>query len=175
MPYPSPHHCGEVGARSAPGGGRCVFKPVGPNEIARARQLRRDATEPEKRLWSKLRELKSLGYHFRRQSPFQSYTLDFVEHTAKLVVEIDGEQHGEAAHRKRDAKRDQTLASEGYLTLRFWNSEITQNLDDTVDRIFRELQQRSPTRSATRFDLPTKGEVKKSTRPLPRKGLRKLV
>jgi very-short-patch-repair endonuclease len=151
-----------------------MFKPAGSAEIARARQLRRDATEPEKRLWWKLREMKALGYHFRRQSPFQIYTLDFVEHTAKLVVELDGEQHGEAAHQKRDAKRDATLASQGYLTLRFWNSEIAENLDGIVDHILRELQQRSPTRSASRIDLPTEGEVKKSTRPLPRKGLRRL-
>ena len=134
-----------------------MFQPAGSKEISRARQLRRDATEAEKRLWWKLREMKPHGYHFRRQSPFQSYTLDFVEHTAKLVVELDGEQRGEAAHRAHDAKRDQALASQGYLTLRFWNSEVVDNLDDTVDRIFRELQQRSPTRNASHFDPPHKG------------------
>jgi crossover junction endodeoxyribonuclease RuvC len=152
-----------------------MFKAAGPTDIARARRLRRDATESEKRLWWKLRELKPLGYHFRRQSPFQCYTLDFVEHDAKLVIELDGEQHGDTAHREHDAKRDAALASQGYLTLRFWNSEIAENLDGCVDRIYRELQQRSPTRSASRFDLPTEGEVKKVARPLPRKGLRRLV
>jgi crossover junction endodeoxyribonuclease RuvC len=152
-----------------------MFKAAGPTEIARARRLRRDATESEKRLWWTLRALKPLGYHFRRQSPFQNYTLDFVEHDAKLVVELDGEQHGEAAHREHDAKRDALLTSQGYLTLRFWNSEIAENIDGTTDRILRELQQRSPTRSASRIDLPTEGEVKKETRPLPRKGLRRLV
>jgi very-short-patch-repair endonuclease len=152
-----------------------MFQPAGSKGIARARQLRRDATEPEKRLWWKLREVKPLGYHFRRQSPFGNYTLDFVEHDAKLVIELDGEQHGEAAHREHDEKRDAVLASQGYLTLRFWNSEINDYLDETVDRILRELQQRSPTRSASRIDLPTKGEVMKKARPLPRKGLRRLV
>ena len=152
-----------------------MFKAAGSNDIARARRLRRDATEHENRLWWKLRELKPLGYHFRRQSPFPNYTLDFVEHDAKLVIELDGDQHGDIAHRQHDEKRDAVLASQGYLTLRFWNSEINESLDGCVDRIFCELQQRSPTRSASRFDLSTKGEVKKSTRPLPRKGLRRLV
>jgi very-short-patch-repair endonuclease len=152
-----------------------MFKAAGPTEIARARRLRRDATEHEKRLWYKLRELKPFGYHFRRQSPFQNYTLDFVEHDAKLVIELDGEQHGDATHREHDEKRDAILTSQGYLTLRFWNSEISENLDGIVDRIFRELQQRSPTRSAARFDLPTEGEVKKSARPLPRKGVRRIA
>jgi very-short-patch-repair endonuclease len=101
--------------------------------------------------------------------------LDFVEHEAKLVIELDGEQHGEVTHQNHDAKRDAILGSQGYLTLRFWNSEINDHLDETVDRILHELQQRSPTRSASRIDLPTKGEVKKKTRPLPRKGLRRLA
>jgi very-short-patch-repair endonuclease len=152
-----------------------MFKAAGPTEIAGARRLRRDATESEKRLWWKLRALKQLGYHFRRQSPFRNYTLDFVEHDAKLVIELDGEQHGNAAHRERDEKRDAVLVSQGYLTLRFWNSEINENLDGCVDRVFRELQQRSPTRSAARFDLPTEGEVKKSARPLLRKGARRIA
>ncbi|MEI9932885.1 MAG: DUF559 domain-containing protein [Rhizomicrobium sp.] len=121
-----------------------MFKTAGPDKIAKARQLRRDATEFEKRLWWKLRALKPLGYHFRRQAPFRNYTLDFVEHDAKLVIELDGEQHGDAAHRKHDTKRDAVLTSQGYLTLRFWNSEVSENLEGCVDRIFRELQQRSP-------------------------------
>ncbi len=56
----------------------------------RSRSLRATATDHERELWSRLRALNRLGYHFRRQAPFQSYFLDFVEHGAKLVIELDG-------------------------------------------------------------------------------------
>jgi hypothetical protein len=77
--------------------------PLKPGTIGRARNLRTHTTDAERKLWYKLRELKALGYHFRRQVPFRSYILDFVEHSAKLVIELDGGQHGEDAHRSRDA------------------------------------------------------------------------
>ena len=147
----------------------------GKQAITRARELRSHTTEAERALWHKIREFKQIGYHFRRQSPFRMYVLDFVEHGAKLVVELDGNQHGLPERSQRDERRDALLHSEGYLVLRFWNSEIAENFDGIVDHILRELQQRSPTRSASRIDHPTEGEVKKSARPLPRKGLRRLV
>src|SRR5665213_690440 len=92
----------ERGTRS--GWGAVYVQARGTKEIARARELRRDSTEVEERLWWKLLELR--GYHFRRQAPFRSYVLDFVEHGARLVIELDGSQHGEDAHRARDEKRD---------------------------------------------------------------------
>lgn len=148
-------------------------------------------TDHERILWSKLRELKALGYHFRKQSPFRQYTLDFVEHSAKLVVELDGSQHGLPDQARKDAIRDKALRAEGYLVLRFFNSEIRENLYDVVETIVRQLQARHPHPpidvnadwrpphkgevKGLRFDLPTKEEAKKSTRPLPRKGVRRLV
>jgi very-short-patch-repair endonuclease len=121
-----------------------MFKRAGSNEIARARQLRRNATGVEKRLWWKLRELNAQGYHFRRQSPFRAYTLDFVEHDARLVIELDGGQHGEATRRSRDTHRDAVLASQGYRTLRFWNSEVVENIEGVFETIVRELEARRP-------------------------------
>lgn len=150
----------------------------GTRAIAHARALRTHMTDSERILWAKLRELKALNFHFRRQSPFLKYTLDFVEHGARMVIELGGEQHGMPDQSRKDAVRDRLLREDGYAVLRFPNSEIRENLYGVVEAIIRELQLRHP---HPPIDVnadcrpPHKGEVKKSTRPLPRKGLRRLA
>ncbi|MEI9995709.1 MAG: DUF559 domain-containing protein [Rhizomicrobium sp.] len=119
-----------------------MFKPAGPEKIARGRQLRREATGPERRLWRALRELNRQGYHFRRQAPFDCYILDFVEHSAKVTIELDGSQHGLAGRHAQDARRDAFLESQGYLTLRFWNSALAENFEGVVEAIFRAVTDR---------------------------------
>ena len=127
-----------------------------PGTIDRARDLRRHATKYEKRLWGKLRELKHVGYHWRQQAPFRGYVLDFVEHTASVVVELDGSQHGLSENRRRDAARDALLQREGYQVLRFWNAEVIEHLDGVIETILRASPP-PPTRSVSRSDLPTRG------------------
>jgi very-short-patch-repair endonuclease len=118
-----------------------------PGSLERARRLRLDATKYEKKLWFKLREMnRHLGTKFRRQVPFRGYTLDFAEHGAKLVIELDGSQHGLPEERAHDTVRDGLLTAEGYKVLRFWNYELAENFEAVVNRILYELQQRSPTR-----------------------------
>jgi very-short-patch-repair endonuclease len=112
----------------------------------RARELRRAATPAEKILWRKLRELKPLGLHFRRQVPFRAYILDFVEHTRKLVIEVDGDTHAATDSRVRDKVRDQILKSEGYCVLRLWNFEVRENVDGIVEKILSEFSGRPPVR-----------------------------
>jgi adenine-specific DNA-methyltransferase len=119
-----------------------MFKPAGPDEITRARALRNRPTEWERRLWRRLREFNRRGCHFRRQAPFDRYVLDFVEHEAKLAIELDGSQHGEPNHRARDSARDAFLAGQGYVTLRFWNSDLFENFDGVMDQIERMLAKR---------------------------------
>ena len=114
-----------------------------PKSLERARRLRQKATDEEKKLWRKLREMnRNLGCKFRRQVPFRSYILDFVEHGAKLVIEIDGSQHGLAERATRDGARDRLLAGEGYKVLRFWNRVVNEHFDAVVGKILLELQQR---------------------------------
>jgi very-short-patch-repair endonuclease len=95
---------------------------VMPNEAARA--LRKRMTRQEVKLWVQLRALKELGYHFRRQSPIPPYIVDFECRRSKLVVEVDGGQHGLDRHLKRDSVRDRDLRKAGYRILRFWNNEV---------------------------------------------------
>ena len=108
-------------------------------------------------LWRELRKLETTGTHFRRQVPFRAYILDFVEHSAKLVIELDGGQHGEDAHRSRDEIRDSTLRSEGYRVMRFWNADVLTDVDLIAESILAELKgrERPPTRAAWPPDLPT--------------------
>src|SRR6266849_3055880 len=114
--------------------------PPKPGTIRHARNLRTHATDAERKLWYKLRELKALGYHFRRQVPFRSYVLDFVEHSAKLVIELDGGQHGEDKHRLRDEIHDHTLRSEGYRVMRFWNTDVLADVDLITEYLIADLK-----------------------------------
>ncbi len=101
----------------------------------RARALRKAMTPQEVKLWVHLRRLHPQGLHFRRQAPLEGYLLDFVCFKHRLIVEVDGSQHGEATGLAHDAKRDAHFASLGFLTLRFWNPEIDENLDGVVETI----------------------------------------
>jgi very-short-patch-repair endonuclease len=113
------------------------------NEVAR--RLRKTMTPQEVKLWVHLRALKGQGLHFRRQVPHEGYIVDFACLKSKLVIEIDGAQHGEPVKLRQDAERDTRLASAGFKVLRFWNNEVNQNLDGVVETIYREAVARDPT------------------------------
>jgi very-short-patch-repair endonuclease len=100
-----------------------------------ARQLRRNVTDAEKKLWQQLRLLKSEHRHFRRQVPIGKYIADFACHYCKLVIELDGGQHNEAQSLINDQKRTDELQKHGYRVIRFWNADILENLEGAVDMI----------------------------------------
>jgi very-short-patch-repair endonuclease len=125
--------------------------------IQRARRLRRDETDMEGLLWWKLRELNAHGYHFRRQVPLRSYFLDFAEHSARLAIELDGNQHGFRQNIEHDRERDRIIAEEGYLILRFWNVDVKRNLDGVVEAISRELVKRRPPPGSLRSPTSPQG------------------
>lgn len=101
----------------------------------RARELRANPTEAERILWFSLRLLKTKGLHFRRQAPMGRYYVDFVCHSAKLIVELDGSQHAETEQMSYDASRTDYLQS-GYRVLRFWNTEVMKNRGGVAEAIF---------------------------------------
>jgi very-short-patch-repair endonuclease len=108
--------------------------------VAKARRLRRETTRAEARLWSRLRNGKT-GYKFRRQMPIGRFIADFACVSAKLVIELDGDQH--ALTIERDAERTAVLETAGYLVIRFWNIDIMNNLDGVLDDIAATLAARS--------------------------------
>jgi very-short-patch-repair endonuclease len=147
---------------------------------ATARRLRKNATDSEARLWRYLKRLETRGTHFRRQMPLGKFVVDFACPAARLIVEVDGSQHGESEARVRDQQRTEWLEAEGYRILRFWNNEISQNILGVMDVIYaalygsREAQSRvlkharhkraarskavTPPRRAARADPPPSGE-----------------
>jgi very-short-patch-repair endonuclease len=114
------------------------------NEIAR--KLRKTMTPREVKIWVRLRELRALGHHFRRQSPISSYIVDFECRRSRVVVEVDGTQPGFDANRERDLVRDEALRRAGYKVLRFANPEIDRELDAVMETILSELNSVDPTR-----------------------------
>ena len=105
-----------------------------PSELqtGNARRLRRNATDVENTLWYRLRNRQIDGAKFRRQEPILNFTADFVCHEKRLIVELDGGQHAEST---RDARRDLMLQQAGFRVLRFWNNDVTENMDGVLERI----------------------------------------
>ena len=103
---------------------------------SRAQSLRNRMTDHERLVWYVLRGWREQGFHFRRQAPIGGFIVDFVCHKYRLVIEIDGSQHGFEDNSKRDAARDTWLRSEGYEVLRVWNVDVRENLDGVMDGIY---------------------------------------
>jgi len=115
---------------------------------SRARELRKSMTPQEVKLWLRLRELRAIGHHFRRQSPLKPYVVDFECRKSLLIVEIDGHQHGFDGHRQRDAVRDAELERRGYKVLRFSNAEVSREIEGVMQAIYLALTNPHP---AARF------------------------
>ena len=114
---------------------------VDPKMIPRARMLRRTMTEGEKRLWAELRDFKRLyGLHVRKQVPIGPFIADFAIHSAKLVIEVDGEHHFTADGQAKDARRDDWLKNTGYRIVRFNTGELADAFDGCIEQILRELR-----------------------------------
>lgn len=104
----------------------------------KTRQVRREPTEAEKRLWSILRDRQQGGATFRRQHPIPPYVADFACVDARLIVEVDGGQHAGAPH---DAQREAYLQRQGWRVLRLSNADVLADLDDLARRIMAALEQ----------------------------------
>lgn len=100
--------------------------------VTRSRELRQNAGEPERRLWRALREALP-GIKFRRQVPMGPYHVDFCSHAARVIVEVDGDEH--AAKPQHDEARTRFLKHEGYDVIRFANVDVMTNLDGVVATI----------------------------------------
>ncbi|HWE75069.1 MAG TPA: crossover junction endodeoxyribonuclease RuvC [Stellaceae bacterium] len=151
LPLPAGARVSEIAAAKAPspqrgeGWGEGAFqkksdgakrKPT-PLETGRARRLRRDATDAEKLLWSKLRNAQLEQAKFRRQEPILGFTADFVCHEKRLIVELDGGQH--SWQTDKDERRTRMLEQAGFRVVRFWNNDVLGNLDGVLEQLRESL------------------------------------
>jgi len=107
-----------------------------------AKSLRKRQTDAGKLLWWHLRSKQSDGLKFRRQEPIGPFIADFVCFEKRLVIELDGGQH--AVEKEKDRQREGWLHKEGFRILRFWNTEVLQNIEGVVEIIRRACLRRPP-------------------------------
>jgi len=107
-----------------------------------ARTLRHHQTDTERELWHLLRDRELSGYKFRRQVPLGPYVADFVCLSARLIVELDGGQHGEQI--TYDSERTKWLEAQDFRVLRFWNNQVFEERDAVLATILSELIAPSP-------------------------------
>ncbi|MEJ2376794.1 MAG: DUF559 domain-containing protein [Pseudolabrys sp.] len=111
---------------------------MAPQQRRYLRRMRKAPTEMERKLsWHLRHRLPVNGSHFRRQVQIGSYIADFACHRLKLVIEIDGGQHG--ARMTQDQNRTRRLAADGYRVLLFWNNDVLLNIDGVLTGILSAL------------------------------------
>ena len=108
--------------------------------VERARKLRRDQTDAEKRLWYHLRNRQLGGFKFRRQHPVPPYVTDFFCEELGLVVELDGGQHTP----EKDAKRTEFLKEKGFEVTRFWNNDVLKNTENVLETLLNTANSLAP-------------------------------
>ena len=103
------------------------------SQKSRARKLRENQTDVERKLWSQLRGGNLGGVKFRRQHPIGPFIVDLCCVESGLVVELDGGQHADRS--AEEERRSNVLNRLGYRVLRFWNNEALSNLDGLLEKI----------------------------------------
>jgi len=109
--------------------------------LVHAKSMRSAPTPAEQHLWYHLRAHRFLGLKFKRQKPFGPYIVDFACLERGVVIEVDGGQHGDDV--AYDERRDQWLASQGFIVLRFWNHEVLNQTEGVLERIRQVVEDRA--------------------------------
>ena len=115
----------------------------------RSRELRNNATDAERALWKHLRSRQLLGIRFNRQVPIGPFICDCVARSAKLIIELDGGQHGDRVD--EDTRRTRFLEAQGYRVIRFWNNDVLTNIEGVmvlIEAALAGIPSPSPSRSA---------------------------
>ena len=113
--------------------------PYNKNLKKLARVLRKNMTDAERFLWSKIRRKQLKEFQFYRQKNIGDYIVDFYCPAAKLIVEIDGGQHYSEENIVKDEVRDKFLSDLGFRVLRFSNSDVFKNIEGVVEEIYNHL------------------------------------
>ena len=102
----------------------------------RAKWMRANPTDAERKIWSMVRAKRFADFKFKRQQVLFPYIVDFVCFEHRLIVEADGSQH---ADNRYDERRDAFLRREGFTVLRFWNNDILGSAGGVFDSIYAAL------------------------------------
>jgi very-short-patch-repair endonuclease len=107
--------------------------------FARAKELHRNMSPAEAKLWKHLRAHQMGDVHFRNQHAIGNYIVDFCAPRKKLIIELDGSQHLE--QQEYDEERTKYLEAHGYRVLRFWNHDVMNNTDAVLQLIWSALNE----------------------------------
>ncbi|WP_343229120.1 endonuclease domain-containing protein [Rhizobium lemnae] len=105
----------------------------------RAKTLRRDLTRAEREMWDLLRDFRPRGARFRRETPIGPYIADFAWLSARIIVEVDGDSHETESGRHHDQRRDRFLREQGFIVLRFDNTDVINSADAISIQLEAEL------------------------------------
>jgi very-short-patch-repair endonuclease len=106
----------------------------------KARGLRKNLTDSERVLWSRVRGKQVLGVQFYRQKPIGDYLVDFYAPKAKLVIEIDGSQHLEEDAVRKDRFRDKYLGEAGLRVIRFNSRQVLEETEAVLEVIYQTIK-----------------------------------
>ena len=158
-PAGPPHPARAARGRPSPAGGEGSESAPRAVDLSttRARSLRANMTDAERKLWYAFRDRRFANYKFRRQVPIGPFIADFICYSARVVIEVDGSQHAESTS---DARRDRWFAANDFLVLRFWNNDVLKNLEGVLTVVLEALHQRAPhpDRATRGRPSPARGE-----------------
>ena len=115
-----------------------MHKRTTPRVFGHAKQLHRNMTPAEVKLWSRLRAHRLESIHFRNQHAIGMYVVDFCAPRKKLIIELDGSHHLE--QQEYDAERTRYLESRGYRVIRFWNHQVMNDLEGVICAILKAIE-----------------------------------
>ena len=115
-----------------------MHKRTTPKVFGHAKQLHRNMTPAEVKLWAYLRAHRMKDIHFRNQHAIGNYVVDFCAPRRKLIIELDGSQHLE--QEEYDEERTRYLESQGYKVIRFWNNDVIKDIDNVILAIIHALE-----------------------------------
>ena len=115
-----------------------MHKRTTPKIFGYAKALHRNMTPAEVKLWARLRAHRLNNIHFRNQHAIGNYVVDFCAPRKRFIIELDGSQHLE--QEEYDQERTEYLESKGYRVLRFWNSQVMNDIEGVMRAIIFALE-----------------------------------
>ena len=113
---------------------------VNPTFVKLSRELRKNQTPWEKKLWMHLKGRKFFGLKFKRQVVIGQYIYDFGCFEKRLILELDGSQHMEDSVKIKDKEKQEFAERSGYKILRFSNNDVQNNIEGVLEKIRLEVK-----------------------------------